>query len=82
MVRVRISKHLAVIKSFSRGKKNNMGHLLNDPNCSIANLVWAPVDIITDTGTKREAEKATKARNTLDEKNVLHATVGHELYRN
>ena len=56
MVRVRISKHLATIKSFSRGKKINMGHHFNDRNCSIANLVWAPVDIIPDTQTKREAE--------------------------
>ena len=53
MVSVRISKHLAVINNLYRGKKTNMGHHFND---SIANLVWAPVDIIPTTDTKREAE--------------------------
>ena len=56
MVRVRIGKHLAQTKSFRRGNRTNMGHHFNDPNCSIANLVWAPIDIIPHKNTKREAE--------------------------
>ena len=65
MVRVRISKHIAMIKSFHRSKKTNIGHHFNDPQCSLANLVWTPVDIIPPTSSKRDAEARLQKLETL-----------------
>ena len=64
MVRVRISKHLAIVKSFKRGVKMNMGHHFNEKTCCINNLVWTPVETIDPSLPKREAEEKLKAAET------------------
>ena len=63
MVRVRISKHLAMVKSFKRGIQRNMGYYFNGCGCSINNLVWAPLDYIGENIPKRTAE-SMQTKNT------------------
>ena len=82
MVCIRINKHLAVVRSYKRGISKNMAHHFNGENCSINNLVWAPVAKVDDELSMREAEAELKKIETLDQKDVLHATMGHELPRN
>lgn len=55
MLRARINRHLAMVKSFKCGIKMNMGHHFNGEDCSINNLVWTPVAEVDDL-TMREAE--------------------------
>ena len=82
MVRFRINKHIAVVKSYKRGIRRNMAHHFNGEDCSIDNLVWAPVAKVDEKLSMREAEAELKKIETMDQKNVLHATMGHELSRN
>ena len=42
-----------------------MGHHFNGSDCSLNNLVWAPLDKISDDLTNREAEKSLKTCETF-----------------
>ena len=64
MVRVRINKHIATVKSFKRGLRRNIGHHFNDETCSLNNLVWTPVQVIDNSIPKREAEEKLKVAET------------------
>ena len=65
MIRVRVNQHLARVKSFKRNNMSNMGHHFNGSDCSLDNLVWAPLDKVSDDLTNREAEKLLLTRETL-----------------
>ena len=65
MVRIRINRHLAMTRSFKRGIQMNMGHHFNGDDCSIANLVFTPIEGVNDHLSKREAEEELKKLKTL-----------------
>ena len=54
-----------MVKSFKHGIKRNIGHHFNGEDCSIDNLVWAPVAKVSDNLTKREAETELKRIETV-----------------
>jgi hypothetical protein len=64
-VRARINKHIATVRSFKHDNLLNMGHHFNGSDCSINNLVWTPLDKISDDIPKREAERLLQKLETL-----------------
>ena len=65
MVRARVNRHIARVKSFGRSNMLNMGHHFNGSDCSLNNLVWTPLDKVSDDLSKRDAESLLKIRETL-----------------
>ena len=60
------NKNMATFTSFKRCIQRNMGHHFNDCECSINNLVWAPLDYnIGSNIPKRIAESRLKTLETL-----------------
>ena len=64
IISTRVRQHLATVKSFKRSKMTSMGHHFDGNDCSLSNLVWAPLDKISDDLTNREAE-LLKTRETF-----------------